>query len=96
MEERNFAPFNHGYLCEMLRSASDNELANVFNDLSQEQERRNTEKKNKYIDNIRNAISEAIKAGYSVDFYDCDYEDPSFSIHCNNEFLYNVKLFIDD
>jgi hypothetical protein len=97
MKERNFTPFNHGYLCEMLRSASDHELANIINDISKEQERRKTAKKNEYLNNIRNAISEAVKAGYSVDFFsDSDSEDPYFSIHSNNEFLYEIELYTDD
>lgn len=97
MKERNFTPFNHGHLCEMLHAASDDELANVINDVNKEQERRKTAKKNKYLNNIRNAISEAVKAGYSVDFYwDSDSEDPAFTVHCNNEFLYEIELFTDD
>ena len=97
MKELNHTPFNHGYLCEMLRSASDNDLANVINDVSKEQERRKAAKKNEYLNNIRNAISEAVKAGYSVDFYwDSDSEGSAFSVHSNNEFLYEIELFTDD
>lgn len=97
MKERNFTPFNHGYLCEMLHAASDNELANVINDVNKEQERRKTAKKREYLNNIRNAISEAVKAGYSVDFYwDSDSEGSAFTVHCNNEFLYEIELFTDD
>ena len=98
MKELNgFTPFNHGYLCQMLRSASDNELANILNDVSKEQERRATAKKNAYINNIRNAISEAIKAGYCVNFYfNSDSEDSAFCIHSNNEFIYDIGLFTDD
>lgn len=81
----------------MLHAASDDELANVINDVSKEQERRKTAKKNEYLNNIRNAISEAVKAGYSVDFYwDSDSEDSAFTVHCNNEFLYEIELFTDD
>lgn len=97
MKERNFTPFNHGYLCEMLHSASDNELANVINDVNKEQERRKAAKKNEYLNNIRKAISEAVKAGYSVDFYfNSDSEDSAFSVHSNNEFIYDIELFTDD
>jgi len=89
-------PFNHGQLCQMLRSASDNELANVINDVSKEQERRK-EKKEEYFNNIRKAISDAVTAGYSIDFYwDCDSEDPAFTVHSNNEFLYEIELSPDD
>ena len=97
MKELNFTPFNHGYLCQMLRSASDNELANIFKDVSKEQERRKAERKNEYLNNIRKAISDAIHAGYAVDFYsDSDSENPYFSLHANNEFLYTIELFTDD
>lgn len=99
MKERNydFTPFNHGYLCQMLRSANDDELTNVFKDVSKEVERRKATKKNEYLNNIRKAISDAVKAGYSVDFYyDSDSEDSAFSIHSNNEFLYDIELFTDD
>lgn len=95
MKERNFTPFNHGYLCEMLRSASDHELANIINDISKEQERRKMAKKNEYLNNIRNAISEAVKAGYGIDFCS-DSTGPNFTIHSNNEFLYSIQLFTDD
>lgn len=99
MKERNggFTPFNHGYLCQMLRSASDNELANVINDVQKIQEQRKAAKKNEYLNNIRKALSDAIKAGYSVDFFsDSDPDSPYFSIHSNNEFLYDIELYPDD
>jgi hypothetical protein len=98
MKELNgFTPFNHGYLCQMLRSASDNELANILNDVNKEQERRKDAKKNEYLNNIRKAISDAIKAGYNIDFFpDSDSEESYFSIHSNNEFLYNIELYTDD
>lgn len=90
-------PFNHGQLCQMLRSARTEELANVVKDVRKEQERREAEKKNECLNNIRNAISDAIKAGYNVNFYfNSDSEDPAFSIHSNNEFIYDIDLFIDD
>ena len=99
MKELNggFTPFNHGYLCQMLRSASDDELDNVFKDVRKELERREEEKKDKYLDNIRKAISDAVAAGYSIDFYwDSDSEAPAFTIHCNNEYLYEIELSADD
>lgn len=91
-------PFNHGQLCQMLRSASDEELGNVFKDVSKELERRKMEKKNEYLNNIRKAISDAVHAGYVVDFYsDSDYsENPYFSVHSNNELLYDIELSIDE
>lgn len=97
MNELKKTPFNHGYLCQMLRSASYDELANVFKDVSKELERRKAEKKDEYLSNIRKAISDAIRAGYAVDFYsDSDSENPYFSLHANNEFLYTIELFTDD
>lgn len=90
-------PFNHGQLCQMLRSASDNELANVINDVQKIQEQRKTAKKNEYLNNIRKAISDAIKAGYSVDFYyDSGIEESAFSVHGNNEFIYEIELSTDN
>lgn len=94
MKELNgFTPFNHGYLCQMLRSASDNELANIFNDVAKEKERRKTERREKYIKKIRDAIKEAIDNGYCVDFYTDDRENvPEFSVHSNNEFIYCIEV----
>lgn len=94
MKELNgFTPFNHGYLCQMLRSASDNELANILNDVSKEQQRRVEAKKNEYIRKIRDAIKEAIDNGYCVDFYCDDRENvPEFSVHSNNEFIYEIEV----
>lgn len=94
MKELNgFTPFNHGYLCQMLRSASDDELTNIFKDVSKEQERRRIEKQEKYINKIRDAIKEAIDNGYCVDFYANDCENvPEFTIHSNNEFIYQIEL----
>lgn len=90
-------PFNHGQLCQMLRSASDNELLDVVKDVRKEQERREAEKKNGYLNNIRKAISDAVKAGYCVNFYfNSDSEDSAFCIHSNNEFIYDIGLFTDD
>jgi len=99
MKERNhdFTPFNHGYLCQMLHSASDEQLNNILLDVCKEQHRRKEEKKDEYFNNIRKAISDAVAAGYTIDFYwDSDSEDPAFSIHCNNEYLYEVELTNDD
>lgn len=92
-ESDGFTPFNHGYLCQMLRSASDDELANIFKDVSKEQERRRAERQEEYIKKIRNAIKEAIDNGYCVDFYSDDRENvPEFSVHSNNEFIYEIAV----
>jgi hypothetical protein len=97
MKERDFTPFNHGYLCEMLRSANDKDLISVFEDVNKELERRKAAKKNEYLNNIRNAISEAVKAGYRVSFYyDFDSEHAAFSVHDVNESFYDIKLYTDD
>lgn len=95
MKEHNcdFTPFNHGYLCQMLRSASDDELANILNDVTNEKERRKTERREKYIKKICDAIKEAIDNGYCVDFYADDNENvPEFSIHSNNKFIYCIEV----
>ena len=94
MKELNgFTPFNHGYLCQMLRSATDNELANILNDVSKERQRRVEEKKNEYIKKIRDAIKEAIDNGYCIDFYSDDRENvPDFTVHSNNEFIYEIEI----
>lgn len=92
-----YTPFNHDYLCQMLRSASADELLKVVEDVRKERERRD-DKKNEYLNNIRKAISDAIHAGYAVDFYsNSDYsENPYFSVHSNNELLYDIELSIDE
>lgn len=92
-ESNGFTPFNHGYLCQMFRSASDDELANIFKDVSKEQEQRRTERREEYVKKIRDAIKEAIDNGYCVNFYPDDYENnPYFSIHSNNVFLYEIEI----
>ena len=92
-----YTPFNHGYLCQMLRSATAEELLNVVKDVRKEQERREAEKKNEYLNNIRKAISDAIHAGYAVDFYySSDSADLAFSAHANNEYLYEIDLSTDE
>lgn len=97
MKELNYVPFNHGYFCQMLRSATDEQLDNILFDVRKEQHRRKEGKKDEYLNNIRKAISDAVKAGFGVDFYyDSDSEEPALSIHSNNEFLYGVGLFTDD
>ena len=90
-------PFNHGQLCQMLRSASTEQLANVIKDVRKEQERREVEKKNKYLNNIRKAISDAVHAGYVVNFYySSDSADLAFSAHAANEYVYEIDLSTDE
>ena len=93
MKERNFTPFNHGYLCEMLRSASDNELANIINDVQKEKERRANVKKEECLKKIREAITEATDEGYIVAFYQSSVSDcADFRIGGNDAFLLDIEL----
>ena len=95
MKERDhdFTPFNHGYLCQMLRSASDNELANILNDVSKEQQRRAEAKKNEYIKKIQDAINEATDAGYVISFYHTSFEEQAdYRIDENDACLLDIEL----
>ena len=94
MKELNGStPFNHGYLCQMLRSASDNELANILNDVSKEQQRRVEAKKNEYIKKIQDAIDEATDAGYVISFYRTSFEEHAdYTIDENDACLLSIGL----
>ena len=94
MKELNgFTPFNHGYLCQMLRSASDNELNNIINDVSKEQQRRAEAKKNEYIKKIQDAIDEATDAGYVISFYRTSFEEHAdYTIDENDACLLSIGL----
>ena len=94
MKELNgFTPFNHGYLCQMLRSASDNELANILNDVSKEQQRRVEANKNEYIKKIKDAIDEATDAGYVISFYHTSFEEQAdYRIDENDACLLDIEL----
>ena len=95
MNEKH-ATFNHGYLCEMLRMASDNELANVINDVQKIQKQRKDTRKQLHDIAIKNVIDAAIKDGYIVRFIeqytDDDNEATFFSIHANNSLFTTVTL----
>ena len=87
MKECNHVSFNHGYLCEMLRAASDNELTNVINDVKKVQKERADFRKQMDTFAIKNAIDAAIKDGYAIKFierYDSLDEGTLFTIHANN------------
>lgn len=87
MKERNHVSFNHGYLCEMLRAASDNELTNVINDVKKIQEQRKDTRKQMHAIAINAAIDAAIKDGYAIKFierYDIPDEGTLFTVHANN------------
>lgn len=95
MKERKggFTPFNHGYLCQMLRSASDNELTNIINDVTKEKERRRNANKEEHLKNIREAITKATDAGYVVVFYPSSFSDSAeFSIDENSEISLDIQL----
>lgn len=95
MKERNhdFTPFNHGYLCQMLHSANDNELDNIINDVRKEKERRIEAKKNEYIKKIQDAIDEATDAGYVISFYRTSFEEHAdYTIDENDACLLSIGL----
>lgn len=84
--------FNHGYLCQMLRSASYKELTNIINDVAKEKERRNSEKE-EYLKNIREAITKATDAGYVVTFYPSSFSDNAeYSIDEHSEISLDIQL----
>ena len=77
--------FNHGALCEMLRAANDEELANVINDVQRIQKERKDTRKQMHVAAIKNAISAAVQDGYMVEFSTMDnLEYPDCIIHSNN------------
>lgn len=87
-----FTPFNHGYLCQMLRSASDGELANVINDVIKEQQRRNSQK-NSYAKKITDALHEAVNAGYKINVCSNDNSESAlFSIAGNSINYISIEL----
>lgn len=96
MNECKHVPFNHGYLCEMLRAASDNELANVIKDVQKIQEQRKVARKQLHAIAIKNAIEAAIKDGYAVQFNEqytsISDEATIFSIHANNSLYTTITL----
>jgi len=86
-------PFNHGQLCQMLRSASDNELTNVINDVNKEKERRANAKKEEYTKKIREAITEATDAGFVIAFYPNSFSDNAeYLIDDNSETSLDIQL----
>lgn len=89
--------FNHDYLCQMLRAASDFDLANVIFEVKKEQKRRTDEERQAYTEKIMEAIREAVKSGYIVNFSsDCAEEGfPELSIHSNNLPLTYVDIKLE-
>ena len=93
MEELNFTPFNHGYLCQMLRSATEKELNNIIVDVQKEKERRQNEKKNECLKKIREAIAEATDAGFVIAFYPNSFSDNAeYLIDDNSETSLDIQL----
>lgn len=93
MKELKLIGFNHGYLCEMLRAANDEQLANVINDVKNIQEQRRVARKSIHITAINNAISAAIKDGYVVSISTMDdLENPDCVIHANNLFCTAITI----
>lgn len=95
MKERNdgFTPFNHGYLCQMLRSASDDELNSIIYDVQKEKERRANAEKEEYLKKIREAITEATNAGYTIAFYqDSSIDVADYLIDENSEISLDIEL----
>ena len=95
MKERNhdFTPFNHGYLCQMLRSASDDELNSIIYDVQKEKERRTNAEKEEYLKKIREAITEATNAGYTIAFYqDSSTDVADYLIDENSEISLDIEL----
>ena len=90
--DSGFTPFNHGYLCQMLRSASNEELNNIFNDIEKEKKRRQTVEKEMLTAKIHNAINDAVNAGYNVEFYCYNGNEPDLVIHENNTILMGIDL----
>ena len=85
-----FTPFNHGYLCQMLRSASSEELERVRQDVAKEEERRANVIKEELATRIKAALKEAAQQHLTIKITDTeDNEDYYLSEYCN----YDVTLF---
>ena len=61
-----FTPFNHGYLCQMLKSATSQQLADVIADVTKEQERRVRESETQYITQLHDLITKIINDGFNI------------------------------
>ena len=97
MKERNHVSFNHGYLCELLRAANDDELANVINDVQRIQNQRKAARKQMHAIAIKNAIDAAIKDGYIVTITTTDdLKNPDCIIHSNNIFCSAVDIIAEE
>ena len=83
--------FNHNLFCQILRSASDDELKNTIRDVHIEEVLRRNAEKNKYTKKIREAIKDAIDAGYIISFYQ-NSDRANYIIDANSVPLLDVKL----
>lgn len=61
-----FTPFNHGYLCQMLKSATSQQLADVITDVTKEQERRVRESETQYITQLHDLITKITNDGFNI------------------------------
>lgn len=61
-----FTPFNHGYLCQMLRSATSQQLADVAADVLKEQARRLKESETQYTTQLHELITKIINDGFNI------------------------------
>ena len=89
--------FDNDYLCQMLSSASDEQLNNILLEVCKEQHNREAIRQGNYTSKIREAIRDAIRAGYEINFYFHDYSDdedhlPDLTIHSNNAIYMNINL----
>lgn len=97
MNEHQVIPFNHGRLCEMLRAASDKELANVINDVKKVQEQRKNAREEILITNLKTAINAIIDAGYYINISTMDDpHNPDCVIHSNNRFCTMLTISNDN
>lgn len=93
MEKSKNRTFNHGYLCEMLRAANDEQLSNVVKDVKKIQEQRKNARKEILIINLKSAINAIIDAGYTLTISTTgEIENPDCIIHSNNKFLTNIAI----
>lgn len=61
-----FTPFNHGYLCQMLKSATPEQLADVVADIAKEQARRLRESETQYTAQLHDLITKIINDGFNI------------------------------
>ena len=65
-QSEGFTPFNHGYLCQMLKSATAQQLADVAVDVAKEQVRRIKENETQYTTQLNDLITKVISDGFNI------------------------------